>query len=34
MSKRQKEGQVGLPRGYKVVAYIAPIGIVTEGTKV
>jgi hypothetical protein len=34
MSKRQKEGQVRLPRGYKLVAYIAPIGIVTEGTKV
>jgi hypothetical protein len=34
MSKRQNEGQVRLPRGYKLVAYIAPIGIVTEGTKV
>jgi NTE family protein len=34
MSKRQKERQVRLPRGYKLVAYIAPIGIVTEGTKV
>ncbi len=34
MSKRQKEGEVRLPRGYKLVAYIAPVGIVTEGTKV
>ena len=34
MSKRQKEDKVGLPRGYKLKAYIAPIGIVTEGSKV
>ena len=34
MSKRQKEDKVGLPRGYKPIAYIAPIGIVTEGSKV
>jgi len=34
MSKRQKEDKVGLARGYKPIAYIAPIGIVTEGSKV
>lgn len=34
MSKRQKEGEVEAPRRYRLVAYIAPIGIVTEGSKV
>jgi len=34
MSKRQKEGEVKLPPEYKLVAYIAPIGVVTEGSKV
>jgi NTE family protein len=34
MSKRQKEDEVGSPTGYKLLAYIAPIGVVTEGSKV
>ncbi|MDQ3835946.1 MAG: hypothetical protein M3270_03310, partial [Thermoproteota archaeon] len=34
MSKRQKEDEVKLPTEYKLVAYIAPIGVVTEGSKV
>jgi NTE family protein len=34
MSKRQKEDGAGSPRGYKLIAYIAPIGVVTEGSKV
>jgi NTE family protein len=34
MSKRQNEAEVGASREYKLVAYIAPIGIVAEGSKV
>ena len=34
MSKRQKEDEVGSPREYKLLAYIAPIGVVTEGSNV
>jgi hypothetical protein len=34
MSKRQKGDEVKLPTEYKLVAYISPIGVVTEGSKV
>src|SRR5215212_11869703 len=34
MSKRQNEAEVGASREYKLIAYIAPIGIVAEGSKV
>jgi predicted acylesterase/phospholipase RssA len=34
MSKRQNETEVGASREYKLIAYIAPIGIVAEGSKV
>ena len=34
MSKRQKADDGELQRGYKLVAYITPIGVVTEGSKV
>src|SRR5215210_4823657 len=34
MSKRQNEAEVGASRKYKLIAYIAPIGIVAEGSKV
>ncbi|MFL6481722.1 MAG: patatin-like phospholipase family protein [Nitrososphaera sp.] len=34
MSKIQKEDEVKLPTEYKLVAYIAPIGVVTEGSEV
>jgi hypothetical protein len=34
MPKRQKADEQGPPTGYKLVAYITPIGIVKEGSKV
>jgi Patatin-like phospholipase len=34
MSKRQNEAEVGASRGYRLIAYIAPIGVVAEGSKV
>ncbi len=34
MSKKQEDDEVGTPRGYKLIAYIAPIGVVTEGSRV
>ena len=34
MSKREKEGEVESQSRYRLVAYIAPIGIVTESSKV
>src|SRR5215211_9406058 len=34
VSKRQKEDEVGSSRGYKPLAYIAPIGVVSEALKV
>ena len=34
MSKKQREGEVESPRDYKLVAYIAPVGVVTEGSRV
>ena len=34
VSKRQEEDKVGSSRGYKPIAYLAPIGVVSEGSKV
>src|ERR687885_2220721 len=34
MSKREKADEGALPRGYRLVAYIAPVGVVTEGSRV
>jgi hypothetical protein len=34
VSKRQKEDGVGSSRAYKPLAYIAPIGVISEGSKV
>jgi NTE family protein len=34
MSKRPKEGEVEGPKGYNLVAYIVPTGVVSEGSKV
>jgi hypothetical protein len=34
VSKRQKEDEVGSSRAYKPLAYIAPIGVISEGSKV
>ena len=34
VSKSQKEDEVGSSKGYKPIAYLAPIGVVSEGSKV
>ena len=34
VSKSQKEDEEGSSRGYKPIAYLAPIGVVSEGSKV
>jgi NTE family protein len=34
MSKGQREGEIRAPKGYKIVAYIAPIGVITEGSRI
>ncbi|MFL6523899.1 MAG: patatin-like phospholipase family protein [Nitrososphaera sp.] len=34
MSKKQHKGEVGASKGYRLFAYIAPIGIVAEGSNV
>jgi predicted acylesterase/phospholipase RssA len=34
MSKGQREGEIRTPKGYKIVAYIAPIGVIAEGSRI